>query len=242
MSHSTRCGDTLPLHWFDSLAWLSRQALPLRCLVCDEAGADGRDLCLACHAALPWNEHACPLCALPLPADEPAERCGSCQHDPPRQSAAAAVFLYAAPVDQLLIRFKFHQDLAAGRLLSQLMLQRVPAFATGPLAPVPLHWRRLRSRGYDQALELTRPLARALRQPLWCGLHRDRLTAAQSDLDADARRRNLRDAFAVTSPPPSRLTLVDDVMTTGATLDAAAHAVERAGLPDAALWVCARVP
>lgn len=148
----------------------------------------------------------------------------------------------AAPVDQLLIRFKFHQDLAAGRLLSQLMLQRVPAFATGPLAPVPLHWRRLRSRGYDQALELTRPVARALRQPLWRGLHRDRLTAAQSDLDADARRRNLRDAFAVISPPPSRLTIVDDVMTTGATLDAAVHAVQRAGLPDAALWVCARVP
>jgi ComF family protein len=224
------------------LAWLSRQALPLRCLVCDEPGAEGRDLCLACHAALPWNEHACPLCALPLPADEPAERCGVCLHDPPRQSAAAAVFLYVAPVDQLLIRFKFHQDLAAGRLLSQLMLQRVPAFATGPLAPVPLHWRRLRSRGYDQALELTRPLARALRQPLWRGLHRDRLTAAQSDLDADARRRNLRDAFSVTSPPPSRLTIVDDVMTTGATLDAAVHAVEQAGLPDAALWVCARVP
>lgn len=242
MSHSTRCGDTLPFHWFHSLAWLARQALPLRCLVCEEPGADGRDLCLACHAALPWNDHACPLCALPLPAHEPAERCGSCLHEPPRQSAAAAVFLYAAPVDQLLIRFKFHQDLAAGRLLSQLMLQRVPTFVAGPLAPVPLHWRRLRSRGYDQALELTRPLARALRQPLWRGLQRDRLTAAQSRLDADARRDNLRDAFAVTAPPPARLTVVDDVMTTGATLDAVVHAVQRAGLPDVALWVCARVP
>ncbi len=241
-SHSTLGGDLLPFHRFDFLASLVRQALPLRCLVCDEPGADGRDLCLACHAGLPWNEHACRLCALPLPADEPAERCGVCLHDPPRQSATAAVFLYAAPVDQLLIRFKFHQDLAAGRLLSQLMLQRVPAFATGPLAPVPLHWRRLRSRGYDQALELTRPLARALRQPLWRGLHRDRLTAAQSDLDADARRRNLRDAFAVTSQAPLRVTLVDDVMTTGATMEAAARALHRAGSVQVYLWICARVP
>ncbi|MCF7750250.1 ComF family protein [Bacillus subtilis subsp. subtilis] len=225
-----------------ALVWLGQQALPLRCLVCDEPGRDGLDLCVACHAALPWNDHACPLCALPLPADAPALRCGTCLQDPPRQSAAAAVFRYATPVDQLLRRFKFHQDLAAGRLLSQLMLQRVPGFVTGPLAPVPLHRQRLRSRGYDQALELTRPLARALRQPVWCGLHRERLTAAQSVLDAEARRRNLRDAFAITAPPPARLTVVDDVMTTGATLDAAVQALQRAGLPDAAVWVCARVP
>lgn len=225
-----------------ALAWLGQQALPLRCLVCDEPGSAGLDLCLACHADLPWNDHACPQCALPLPVGAPALRCGTCLHDPPLQSAAAAAFLYAAPVDQLLRRFKFHQDLAAGRLLSQLMLQRVPGFVAGPLAPVPLHRQRLRARGYDQALELTRPLARALRQPVWCGLHRDRLTAAQSSLDADARRRNLHDAFAITAPPPSCLTVVDDVMTTGATLDAAVQAVQRAGLPDVAVWVCARVP
>lgn len=232
----------LPFHWFDSLAWLSRQALPLRCLVCDEPGADGRDLCLACHAALPWNDHACPLCALPLPADEPAERCGVCLHDPPRQSAAAAVFLYAAPVDQLLIRFKFHQDLAAGRLLARLMLERVPAFADASLVPVPLHTQRLRSRGYDQALELAKPLARELQQPIWAGLRRDRLTAPQSDLDADARRRNLRNAFATTSKAPPRVTVVDDVMTTGATLEAAVRVLHRAGGAQVHFWVCARVP
>lgn len=225
-----------------ALTWLGQQALPLRCLVCEEPGSAGLDLCVACQAALPWNDHACPLCALPLPEGTPALRCGVCLHDPPRHAAAAAVFLYAAPVDQLLRRFKFHHDLAAGRLLSQLMLQRVPRFVDGPLAPIPLHRQRLRTRGYDQGLELTRPLARALRQPLWCGLHRDRLTAAQSALDADARRRNLHDAFAITTPPPARLTVVDDVMTTGATLDAAVHALQCVGLPDPAVWVCARVP
>ena len=225
-----------------ALAWLGQQALPLRCLVCEEPGAAGLDLCAACHAALPWNDHACRLCALPLPPDASELRCGSCLDDPPRQAAAAAVFLYGAPVDQLLRRFKFHQDLAAGRLLSQLMLQRAPCFATGALAPVPLHRQRLRWRGYDQALELTRPLARGLQVPVWHGLRRDRLTAPQSELDADARRCNLRDAFSVRTPPPSALTVLDDVMTTGATLDAAVGALQRAGLVDVNVWVCARVP
>jgi len=227
---------------YGAWAWLGHQLLPLRCLLCEAPGADGLDLCAACHAGLPWNDAACPLCALPLPDGECTARCGACLRTPPRQHGAAATFLYAAPVDGLLRRFKFHHDLAAGRLLSQLMLQRVPAFVDGPLAPVPLHRQRLRARGYDQALELARPLARALDLPLWQGVQRTRLTAPQSDLEADARRRNLRNAFGVTGPAPARLTLVDDVMTTGATLDAAASALQGAGGTQLRVWVCARVP
>lgn len=228
--------------WFRAMSWLALQALPLRCLVCASPGNDGLDLCAACHADLPWNDHACPLCALPLPPDEPAEVCGACLREPPRQVAAAATFLYAPPIDRLVLRFKFHQDLAAGRLLSQLMLQAVPDFAQHPLLPMPLHGRRLRERGYDQARELARPLARDLKLPLWNGLCRSRATMAQSTLDAEARRQNLRGAFAVQAAPPPRLTLVDDVMTTGATLDAAVRALGRSGLREATLWVCARAP
>lgn len=226
----------------DALSWLALQALPLRCLVCSNPGNDGLDLCAACHAELPWNDHACPLCALPLPPDEPAAACGACLREPPRQVGAAATFVYAPPIDRLVLRFKFHQDLAAGRLLSQLMLQSVPDFARHPLLPMPLHGRRLRERGYDQARELARPLARELGLPLWSGLCRSRATVAQSTLDADARRQNLRGAFAVQATPPPRLTLVDDVMTTGATLDAAVRALRRSGVAEATLWVCARAP
>lgn len=226
----------------NALSWLALQARPLRCLVCSDPGANGLDLCRACHAALPWNDHACVLCALPLPEDEPTPQCGACLVARPRQDAAAATFLYAPPVDRLLIRFKFHQDLAAGRLLSQLMLQRIPSFLHVPLVPMPLHTQRLRQRGYDQALELTRPLAREMCLPLWRGLVRSRATAAQSELDAESRQRNLRGAFAVAATPPDALTLVDDVMTTGATLDAAVRALKRSGLKQATLWVCARTP
>ncbi|WP_411852491.1 ComF family protein [Stenotrophomonas sp. LGBM10] len=227
---------------YGAWTWLGQQLLPLRCLLCGAPGADGLDLCAACHAGLPWNDAACPLCALPLPDGECTARCGACLRAPPRQHGAAATFLYAAPVDGLLRRFKFHHDLAAGRLLSTLMLQRVPAFVDGPLLPVPLHRQRLRARGYDQALELARPLARTLDLPVWQGMQRTRLTAPQSDLDAEARRRNLRDAFAVTRPAPARSILVDDVMTTGATLDAAVRALHRGGSTHVRLWVCARVP
>jgi ComF family protein len=171
---------------------------------------------------------------------------GACLRRPPPVQAAHAAFLYAAPLDRLLPRFKFHHDLAAGRLLSQLMAQALTdAGRPQALVPVPLHQARLRSRGYDQALELAKPLARALRLPMLPdALRRIRATAPQSELDAARRRRNLRRAFdARRDPPlPAHVALVDDVMTTGATLHAATDALRRAGVARVDAWVCARVP
>jgi ComF family protein len=221
----------------------SRLLWPTRCLACDAPGGEVLDLCPACAAGLPWLRDACRQCALPLSAPG---ICGDCLCQPPPLAAVHAACVYAAPLDRLLPRFKFHQDLAAGRLLSQLMAE---AFAHLPppdvLVPVPLHRGRLRQRGYDQALELARPLARALRIPLRADLlQRVRATRAQSELDAPARRRNLRDAFAVRlrAPLPAHVVLVDDVMTTGATLHAAARSLRRAGVQRIEAWVCARVP
>ncbi|MFC3716127.1 double zinc ribbon domain-containing protein [Luteimonas soli] len=222
---------------------------PARCLACGEAGRPGRDLCTACAASLPWNRHACAHCAIPLPAvaDHGApQACGACLRKPPPVQATNAAFVYAAPLDRLLPRFKFHHDLAAGRLLSQLMAQ---AFADAErpqaLLAVPLHRARLRARGYDQALELARPLARTLRIPLLPDtLRRTRATAPQSRLDAAHRKRNLRGAFTVAPGTrlPGHVALLDDVMTTGATLHAAAIALRRAGVVRVDAWVCARVP
>jgi len=171
--------------------------------------------------------------------------CGACLRRPPPLQATHAAFVYGFPLDRLLPRFKFHRDLAAGRALGEAMATR---FATLPrpqaLLPVPLHPARLRQRGYDQALELARPLARALAVPLQLdGLRRVRDTRAQSELDARARRRNLRGAFvAGRGALPAHVALVDDVMTTGATLHAAAVALRRAGVARVDAWVCARVP
>ncbi|MBO9716367.1 MAG: ComF family protein [Pseudoxanthomonas sp.] len=226
----------------DTVVRLARRALPLRCLACGEPGDDGLDLCAACHAALPLNRNACLRCALPLAAPG---TCGRCLSRPPPLHAVHAAFAYAAPLDRLLPRYKFHQDLAAGHLLAQLMAHALAGCERPQgLVPVPLHRARLRQRGYDQALELARPLASTLRLPLHVDLlQRVRATPAQSQLDATARRRNLRGAFGVTGRPlPAHVALVDDVMTTGATLHAAAAALRRAGVARVDAWVCARTP
>jgi ComF family protein len=220
------------------LCWM----LPPRCVVCGDAGMPGRDVCAACHAGLPWQGPACTRCALPLPT---TGVCGHCLQQTSPLDAVHAAFDYAFPLDRLLPRLKFHADFACGRVLAQCMTER---FAVLPrpaaIVPLPLHRARLRRRGYDQALELARPLAKALGLPLRGDvLHRCKATSAQSRLDADARQHNLRGAFAVNPAAvlPAHLVLIDDVMTTGATLHAAARALRDAGVARVDAWVCARV-
>lgn len=237
---------------------LARLLWAARCLVCSEPGEDGWELCHRCRITLPDNVAPCRRCAIPMamPAPDAAradrrlssDACDACETDPPPIDLVHAPFLYAPPLDRLLPRFKFHQDLAAGRLLSGLMATRLPptrwaAWQSAVLVPVPLHRGRLRRRGYDQALELARPLARGLDMSLSARLlQRTRHTSAQSSLDADERRDNLRDAFSVAAAPPPHVVLVDDVMTTGATLHAAAEVLLAAGTRRVDAWVCARVP
>jgi ComF family protein len=167
---------------------------------------------------------------------------------PPPFASAWAPFRYCHPLDLLEARFKFRSDLAAGRALSSLLIERVRADAPAlpdAIVPVPLHRARLRSRGYNQALELARPLAHALGIPIRHDLLlRTRATHAQSALDAKARRRNVRGAFALVDHAllPAHVALFDDVMTTGATLREAALALRRAGVARVDVWVLARAP
>ena len=180
-----------------------------------------------------------------MPMAVAAEACGTCLRRPPPQEFTRAAFVYQAPLDRLLPRAKFHGDLSSTRLLGRLMAcELADAERPQALVPVPLHRDRLRRRGYDQALELARPLARALALPLRDDLlRRVRATAPQSRLASPQRRRNLRGAFAVRAVElPAHVALIDDVMTTGATVEAAATALRRAGVARVDVWVCARVP
>jgi ComF family protein len=218
--------------------------LPPRCLLCGDAGYAGLDLCRDCAAELPRNASCCARCALPLPM--PAALCGRCQRQPPPWEAAWAPFRYGWPLDRLETRFKFGRDLAAGRSLVALWRgQPRPLALPEVLVPVPLHRVRLRQRGYNQALELARPLARGLGVPLRHDLlARTRSTAAQSELDAPTRRRNVRGAFVVRSedPLPAHVAVLDDVMTTGATLAECARVLKRAGVARVDVWALARAP
>lgn len=226
--------------------WLraaSALILAPRCLMCSERGANGRDICINCSDKLPWNRSACLRCAIPLPI---SGTCGTCLRSPPPIGETHAVFVYGFPFDRLVPRFKFHRDLAAGRLMAELMAEGLANIGRPDvLVPIPLHETRLRRRGYDQAMELSKALARKLDVPLLAGaLKRVRDTAPQSELDASARQRNLKNAFAVpeSAALPRHIVLIDDVMTTGATLHAAARTLRKAGAARVDAWICARVP
>jgi len=221
-----------------------RTLLPPRCLLCGAPGAGGRDLCAGCAADFIANRPCCARCAMPLAIAAPA--CGACLRREPPFAAAWAAFRYAHPLDLLEARFKFHRDLAAGRVLADALVDRwredMPE-SPDAIVPVPLHPTRLRTRGYNQTLELARPLASAsgiaLRPDL---LERRRATEPQTGLDAAARRRNLRAAFTVpaAAPLPARVVVFDDVMTTGATLAECARALRRAGVTRVDVWALAR--
>jgi ComF family protein len=222
-----------------------RLLLPPRCLLCG-AGAQARDLCAGCTRDLALNTLCCPRCALPL--ESPAPACGECLKREPPFAAAWAPFRYGHPLDLLEARFKFRADLAAGRVLTELMIERAHIDAParpGLLIPIPLHRERLRERGYNQALELARPLAQALGLPLRHDLLlRAKATPPQTGLDAKARRRNLHRAFelTVTGTLPDFVVIFDDVMTTGATLREAALTLRRAGVARVDVWALARAP
>ncbi len=241
---------TVNLNWRKKVYhWVRRTQfalLPAHCLLCKAKAEGVRDICLACEAELPRNNTCCPHCCLPLERAEAA--CGVCLIKPPPFTAAWIPFRYDYPLDHLVTRFKFGRQLAAGRVLGELMVEasamKKPELPD-LLIPLPLHDSRLRERGYNQALELARPLARALGLALDPhGLIRTRATSAQTGLDANARRRNVKGAFAVPKNKrlPAHVALFDDVMTTGATLREAARALRQAGAGRVDVWALARAP
>jgi ComF family protein len=173
------------------------------------------------------------------------EVCGSCLQTPPAYDEAVAVFDYIEPADAMIQRLKFGGDLAYARTLGKIManaLMRRGARRPRVLIPVPLHPDRLVARGFNQAVELARPLAACFGLPMErnCCV-RTRATAEQSRLDAAARRRNVRNAFRVIrTMEGADVAVIDDVMTTGCTLEAVAQALKRAGARRVTVWVCAR--
>ena len=135
---------------------------PEHCPCCGSQTGNRQAFCKACRAALPFNDPACPRCALPLPPETPADTlCGRCSRRPPPYDRAFAALSYQAPVSQLISGLKFHRQLHLAAPLARLMIDRLGAIEPVPdlLMPVPLHPLRLRERGFNQSLELARILA-----------------------------------------------------------------------------------
>lgn len=222
------------------------------CAVCERWQSDA--LCRTClsrfGAALP----RCRLCAAELPAAS-AEVCGRCIRHPPPLDATIAALRYGFPWDRLIGRFKFQAATELAGPLAQALGDAVQArWQDGWLArpewilPVPLSDDRLRERGYNQAWELARRMARRWRLPARPDrLLRVRETAHQAGLPRAERLHNLAAAFTVSPDGRAelagrRVALVDDVMTTSATLSEAAATLRRAGVVEIQAWVLARTP
>jgi len=219
---------------------------PRACLLCGKAchGVDDAALCAACLPDLPrLAPPCCPVCASPLATPAPA--CGACLANAPAYDATLATWRYGEPLAGLIREFKFggrgHRRFAnADFFVSAMLAGERP---TGDVVvPVPLSPARLRERGFNQSVEIARPLARALDLPLdGSSLLRRRDTPPQSRLPWRARRRNVADAFECQGDfTGRRVIVVDDVMTTGATLDAVARILKDHGATHVSNWVVAR--
>lgn len=226
-------------------AWLRRLSFaifPGVCLLCGCPSRRALDLCVPCAAGLPLLTTACERCALPLPVPG---ICGACLQHPPPFAAALVACHHLQPVAGMIHRLKYGGDLAQAAPLATLLAQRLegrPTQLPDALVPVPLHWRRQARRGFNQALELALPLGRLLDIPVASRLvQRQRATTPQVGLSRAERRRNLRGAFRVrTSALPCHLALIDDVITTGSTLEALADCLLDAGVGRVEVWAVAR--
>ena len=195
------------------------------CLLCRGAAAQGL-LCAACNADLPRLDGAlCPRCALPSAA---GVICARCIAHPPRFDGTVAALGYRFPADVLVHALKFRGELALAALLGQLLAERIaPRPPVHFVVPVPLAARRLRERGYNQALEIARHVARA--------------TGTRLAHELCERASNVRGAFRCARMlDGATIAVLDDVMTTGATLDEVAAALKGAGASCVVNWVVAR--
>lgn len=218
---------------------------PPTCLLCDRPGHLCRDLCLACQDSLHRNTYNCPRCAAPLATNVPLSYlCGQCVKRLPVFDRVHAPFLFQEAMRYLIHGLKFRRRFENARLLGTLFAESLHANEPLPqlLIPVPLHPARYRERGFNQAIEIGRTVAKQLQLPLdlnLCRRHRD--TPHQTGLTAKQRRKNLRNAFSVTRPlTVTHVAILDDVITSGTTANELAKALKKSGVKRIDVWACAR--
>ena len=219
----------------------AREWLAPDCVLCG-ARSEGDVVCAACEGALPRLRDACEICAAPIAH---GGTCGDCLRQPPPFDASIAAFEYRYPLDRLVLRFKSSGDFAIGRWLSERLSECVRA-APRPdrIVAAPLSRARLRERGFNQSSEIARRIARRSRVDFLAGaVEKVRDTPSQQGLSRRERRANLRGAFRCTrSLAGLHVALVDDVVTTGATAEAIARELRRAGASRITVWALARTP
>ncbi len=220
-----------------------QQLVQQQCLLCGNHSHDTSALCPPCRAELHWhNADSCQQCG--LPANHAV--CGAFLTHPPYFDYTQAVLQYAYPVDSLLQAYKYHHALYLSQTLGELMLNFMPQPAQQPkvdvMIPMPLHPARLKERGFNQSLELARVIATHTGLALdYHHCQRIKNTPQQASLKLQDRIRNVKDAFICTTPwQGQHVAIVDDVMTSGASLNALAKTLKQAGASTVSCWLVAR--
>lgn len=220
--------------------------LPRICILCSAASHE-RNICSTCLKKLPILSQHCRQCAQILYRTEEA-LCGECLNDPPSFDRTFALFAYDPLISDLIITLKFKHDLTHARAFAELLLDAIRNrwYLSTPLPdliiPIPLHEKRLKERGFNQALEIARPLAYALNRRLdYTQTMRIKETAAQSNLQAAERKQNIKQAFHATANFTGlHVAVVDDVMTTGSTMREFCLILKQQGASQIDVWCCAR--
>lgn len=225
---------------------------PKVCLHCNDIGYDGLDLCERCYQGLPWVQYACERCALPLPTSN-APACGACSNRDLHFDYAQTPFRFEGFIRDAVYQFKFNQKLNQGKLLAKLLTEYIENSNSDIpeiIIPVPLHKNRMRQRGYNQALEIARIVSKELGKDLGKELdyetvYRNRDTSVQMDLPAKQRHKNVKGAFSVKENSivlkNKHVCIIDDVMTTGNTVNELAKCLKKAGAERVGVWCIARV-
>ncbi len=209
------------------------------CVLCRAHAADGA-VCAACAAALPGTGPGCPQCAAPSSS---GAVCGRCLSHPPRFDAVSAAVAYAYPADALVQAFKYGGNHAAGRFLGRALAAKTHE-RPDLVVPIPLATGRLAERGFNQAVELARTVCNTHGYALAAhACRRVRETPSLTHMPFTERARSIRDAFVCDANVAGKtVAVVDDVVTTGATLNELARMLKRAGAARVIGWVAARTP
>jgi ComF family protein len=221
---------------FDSL-------IPPRCLLCQEVVPRGQAFCCGCEAELPFNDACCARCAAAIHA---GELCGDCLRSPPPFDTAFSPLRYHHPVDHLVHLLKYAENPAMGRMMGRYLGGELLAIRSTPwpdaIIPVALHRDRLRERGYNQALEICRTVSRVIGVPLDRDLVlRRKPTPPQVGRAKKDRQQNMRNAFILRrSPRFDNYAIIDDVITSGATVSAIAGVLRASGVKKIEVWSFAR--